>query len=98
MRSSFFTSRAGPGAQRVWPERAAPNANEWRQANNPMVPGQHDCAGYEAVDVHFAGHAWGGLEWMADLNELMQFFYVWPKNLVSPGILRVLIYDTFVPY
>ena len=34
-----------------------------------MVPGQHDCAGYEAVDVHFADHAWGGLERMADKND-----------------------------
>jgi hypothetical protein len=50
----------------VWPERAAPNSNEWRQANNPMLPGEYDAAGYEAADVQFNGAAWGGLEQMPD--------------------------------
>ena len=42
----------------VWPNRASPNYNEWKQSSNPLTEPR---AGYEAVDVHFTAQSWAGL-------------------------------------
>eukprot|EP01046_Picozoa_sp_COSAG06_P012809 COSAG06_NODE_763_length_12486_cov_37.835244_4_plen_1077_part_00 len=46
----------------VWPNRAAPNYNTWRQTSNPVTADPGGVDGYEAVDIHFTSHFWGGLE------------------------------------
>ena len=45
----------------IWPEKERPNYNIWRQSTNPVTE-KVKVKGYEAVDVNFAGHYWGGLE------------------------------------
>ena len=55
----------------MWPNRPVPNYNAWKQTSNP-VPNLLDdnddlseistTVGYEAIDVHYTDHHWGGLE------------------------------------
>jgi len=46
-----------------WPNRSGNNSNIWKQSSNPVTsnPGA-PVTGYEAIDVKFKGHHWGGLE------------------------------------
>ena len=44
----------------VWPNREAPNYNEWKQTSNPID--NPTVTGYEPVDIHFTSQSWGGLE------------------------------------
>ena len=47
----------------VFPELAAPNYNIWKQTSNPVEATSRGVTGYEAVDIHFTGNYWGGLEY-----------------------------------
>ena len=55
----------------VWPELSHPNYNMWKQRNNPVQGAAGGVVGYEAVEVHFTGQLWGGLEYNTGTGSLL---------------------------
>lgn len=46
----------------VWPDRPGANSQVWKQISNPVTSSAGGVEGYQAVNVSFNTHGWGGLE------------------------------------
>ena len=47
----------------VWPGSSLTQSQEWKQSSNPVTATSSGVSGYEAIDIHYTGNYWGGLEY-----------------------------------